>query len=85
MDFMWFCCMGHPRVVSKKVGIPVSGFQSSDASSRRLLVKVPERNSVELPNSTVPLKNKSWGRNSESCKNHNIERDLKGTKNPCNA
>lgn len=58
MNSMSSCCQNvlHPRVVSKKVRIPVSEFQSSDASSQILLVNIPERNNIELPSSAVPSK-----------------------------
>lgn len=44
------------------------------------MVKVLERNNVVLLYSVVFLKNKFWGGDFESCKNRNIERDLKGIK-----
>lgn len=69
----------------KRSEFPFPGFGAQELPPKILLVKVPERDNVALPNSAVPSKNKSWRGHSESCKNHNTERDLKGTENLCNA
>lgn len=69
-------------MLNKKFGIPVLGFQSSSPFSQILLVKVPERNNVALPKSAVPSKNNPGQETLESCKNHNIERDLSEPKTP---
>ena len=81
MDSVWFHYRD-PRVLNKKFGIPVLGFQSSSPFSQILLVKVPEKNTVALPNSVVPSKNNPGQETLKSCKNHNIERDLAEPKIP---
>lgn len=86
--FCWFCC-GSAAVIPdwlvKRSEFLFPGFRPQELPPKILLVKVPKRNNVAVPNGAVPSKNKSWRRKPESCKNHNIERDLKGTKNLCNA
>lgn len=80
IDSVWFHYRD-PRVLNKKFGIPVLGFQSSSPFSQILLVKVPENN-VALPKSAVPSKNNPGQETLKSCKNHNIERDSAEPKIP---
>lgn len=46
-------------MINKKVRIPVPSYGAQELPPKILLVTVPERNIVALPNSAAPSKNKS--------------------------